>query len=156
MPELPSVTTLSPLRLVAGLAAAFVMAVFICVFLSCGYALLRSASHAVRATDVGSGVLLVAVSAAYASARLALLAILLLALPHVVISHGLQRTSGGYFVTSGIVIGLIIIAAAELWQRRLPMPPFHMGVDQYFLVALAMAAGAASALVYWKIAYPVR
>ena len=103
--------------------------------------------------DVGCGLLFIAVSAAFVSAQIALLAIALLALPHVVISQRLQRTSKRYFVLSGIVIGLIAVAAAGIWQRRLPAPPFHMGADQYFFVVTAVVAGAVSALVYRKIAY---
>ena len=148
-------TTMSPLRLIAGLAGAFVAAVCVCVVLSCGYALLVAAGHEAASADVASGLLFVAVNAAYVSAQIAFLAIVLLALPHVVVSQRLQRTSRRYFVFSGISIGLIAIAAAGIWQRRLPAPPFHMGADQYFFVVSAIVAGAVSALVYRKIAYPV-
>ena len=151
--ELPSVTTVSPLRLLAGLAGAFVAAVCICVVLSCGYALLLTAGHEAASADVAGGLLFIAVNAVYVSAQIALMAIALLALPHVVISQRLQQTSKRYFVFSGIAIGLIAIAAAGIWQRRLPAPPFHMGADQYFFVVSAIVAGAVSALVYRKIAY---
>ena len=154
MPELPAVTTMSPLRLLAGLAGAFVAAVGACVVLSCGYALLVAAGHGAALADVGGGFLFVAVSAAFVSGQIALLAIVLLALPHVVISQRLQRTSRRHFVLSGIAIGLIAVAAAGIWQRRLPAPPFHMGADEYFFVISAIAAGTVSALVYRKIAYP--
>jgi hypothetical protein len=129
-------------------------AVGVCVALSCGYALLVAAGHGAASADVGSGLLFIAVNAAFVSAQIALLAIALLALPHVVISQRLQRTSKGYFVISGIVIGLVSVAAAGIWQRRLPAPPFHMGADQYFFVISAIAAGAVSALTYRRIAHP--
>ena len=153
MSELQAVTSMSPLRLFSGLVGAFVAAVGVCVALSCGYALLVAAGHGAASADVGGGLLFIAVSAAFVSAQIALLAIALLALPHVVISQRLQRTSKRYFVLSGIVIGLIAVAAAGIWQRRLPAPPFHMGADQYFFVVTAVVAGAVSALVYRKIAY---
>lgn len=145
---------MSPLRLLAGLAGAFVAAVGVCVALSCGYTLLIVANRGAMSADFGSGLLFVAANAVFVSAQIALLAIALLALPHVVISQQLQRTSKRYFVLSGIAIGLIAVAAAEIWQRRLPAPPFHMGSEQYFFVISAIAAGAISALVYRRIAYP--
>jgi hypothetical protein len=152
--KLSPITKISPLRLVTGLAGAFVAAVCASVVLSCGYALLLATGNETGSADVRGGLLFVAVNAAYVSAQLALLAIAVLALPHVIVSQQLRRTSKRYFVLSGMVIGLITIAVAGIWQRRLPGPPFHIGADQYFFVVSAIAAGAVSALVYRKIAYP--
>jgi uncharacterized membrane protein len=143
------------MKLVIGLAGAFLAAVGVTVVLSCGYALLQlSAVHGEAGSDVGDGLLFIATNAAYVSAVMAFLAIVLLALPHVLISQRLQHTSKKYYVLSGIVIGLVVIVVAEIWQRRLPAPPFHMGPDRYFFVVSAIVAGAISALTYWSIARP--
>lgn len=143
------------MKLVTGLAGAFLAAVGVGVILSCGYALLQL--HDVgkeSALEVSGGLLFIATNAAYVSAVMAFLAITLLALPHVIISQRLHHTSKKYYVLSGIVIGLVVIAAAGIWQRRLPAPPFHMGADQFFFVVSAIAAGAIAALTYWSIARP--
>jgi hypothetical protein len=145
---------MSPLRLLASLVGAFVAAVGVCVALSVAYTLLAAAGRGAASAEVGSGLLFVAVNAAIVSAQIALLAIALLALPHVYVSQRLQRTSKRYFVLSGIAIGVITVVAAEIWQRRFPGPPFDMGSDRYFVMVSAIAAGAISALVYRRIAYP--
>lgn len=144
------------MKLVTGLAGAFLAAVGVAVVLSCGYALLQlhDAVGKEAASEVGGGLLFIATNAAYVSAVMAFLAIALLALPHVIISQRLQHTSRKYYVLSGIVIGLVVIVVAGIWQRRLPAPPFHMGLDQYFFVVSAIAAGAIAALAYWSIARP--
>jgi hypothetical protein len=143
------------MKLVTGLAGAFLAAVGVSVILSCGYALLQLRDVGKEAgSEVGGGLLFIATNAAYVSAVMAFLAIALLALPHVIISQRLQHTSRKYYVLSGIVIGLVVIVVAEIWQRRLPAPPFHMGSDQYFFLVSAIAAGAISALTYWSIARP--
>ena len=143
------------MKLVTGLAGAFLAAVGVGVVLSCGYALLQLHDIGKEAvSEVGGGLLFIATNAAYVSSVMALLAITLFALPHVIISQRLQRTSKKYYVLSGVVIGLVVIMAAGIWQRRFPAPPFHMGSDQYFFVVVAIAAGAISALTYWSIARP--
>jgi hypothetical protein len=145
------------MRLATGLFGAFLAAVGVTVILSCGYALLRLRDVGiVPASELGDGLVFIATSSAYASAERAFLAIVLLALPHVLVSQRLQHTSKKYYVLSGIVIGLIVIVVAEVWRRRFPMPPFHMGADQYFYVFAAIAAGGVSALTYWSIARPDR
>lgn len=157
MSELSSVTGMSATKLVTGLVGAFLAAVGVGVVLSCGYALLQLLAAGKGAgSEVGGGVLFIAINAAYVSAVMASLAIALLALPHVIVSQRLRHTSKKYYVLSGIVIGLVVIVVAGIWQRRLPAPPFHMGSDQYFFVVSAIAAGAMSALTYWSIARPDR
>jgi hypothetical protein len=155
--ELSSMTRVPPMKLVTGLAGAFLAAVGVGVILSCGYALLQlSDVRKETGSEFGSGLLFIATNAAYVSAVMASLAIALLALPHVIVSQRLRYTSKKYYVLSGIVIGLVVIVVAEIWQRRLPAPPFHMGSDQYFFAVSAIAAGAVSALTYWSIARPDR
>lgn len=146
------------MKLVTGLVGAFFAAVGVAVVLSCGYALLQlhGAVGKEAASEVGGGLLFIATNAAYVSAVMAFLAIALLALPHVIISQRLRHTSRKYYVLSGIVIDLVVIAVAGIWQRRLPAPPFHMGPDQYFFIVSAIAAGAIAALTYWSIARPDR
>lgn len=145
------------MKLVTGLAGAFLAAVGVGVILSCGYALLQlSDAGKESGSEVGGGLLFIATNAAYVSAVMASLAIALLALPHVIVSQRLRHTSKKYYVLSGIVIGLVVIVVAEVWRRRFPMPPFHMGADQYFYVVAAIAAGGVSALTYWSIARPDR
>ena len=142
-------------KLLIGLAGAFLAAVSVVVILSCGYALLQLHDAGKEAaSEVGGGLLFIATNAAYVSAVMAFLAIALLALPHAIISQRLGHTSKTYYVLSGVVIGLVVIAVAGIWQRRLPAPPFHMGSDQYFFVVSAIAAGAIAALTYWSIARP--
>jgi hypothetical protein len=149
------VTGIPAMKLVTGFAGAFLAAVGVGVILSCGYALLQL--HDVGnegASEVGGGLLFIAANAAYVSAVMAFLAIVLLALPLAIISRRLGHTSKTYHVLSGVVIGLVVIVVAGIWQRRLPTPPFHMGSDQYFFVVSAIAAGAIGALTYWIIARP--
>jgi hypothetical protein len=150
------VTGVPGMKLVAGLAGAFLAAVGVGVILSCGYALLQLHDGKEAASEVGDGLLFIATNAAYVSAVMAFLAIALLALPHVIISQRFQHTSREYYVMSGIVIGLVVIVVAGIWQRRLPAPPFHMGRDQYFFMVSAIAAGAIAAMAYWSIARPDR
>jgi len=151
------VTGIPTAKLITGLAGAFLAAVGVAVILSWGYALLQLFAAGKEAgSEVGGGLLFIAINAAYVSAVMASLAIALLALPHVIVSQRLQHTSRKYYVLSGIVIGLVVIVIAGIWQRRLPAPPFHMGSDQYFFALSAMAAGAISALTFWNIARPVR
>ena len=145
------------MKMVTGLAGAFLAAVGVAIVLSCGYALLQL--HEVGnepGSEVGGGLLFIATNAAYVSACLALVAIALLALPHVIVSQRLEHTSKTYYVLSGVAIGLLVIIAAGIWQRRLPAPPLHMGRDQYFFILSAAASGAIAALTYWSIARPDR
>lgn len=141
------------LKMSAGLCGAFIAAVLVGVLLSCGYAaILVLVSGA--GTEVGEGLLFIAVNAAYVSVVIALPTVLILALPHVMISSRLHRTSITYYLLSGIIIGLIAAVVVGIRQNALPGPPFHMGMDQYFFVFSAATAGAISALAFWKVARP--
>lgn len=142
-------------KIAAGLGGAFVAAVLVAVVMTCGYAgvgVLMSGGG----TDVGSGLMFIAVNAAYVSAIIALPAILILALPHIVVSNRLRRTSRMYYLASGMVIGLVAILVAGIRQRMLPAPPLKMGLDEYFYLLAAAVAGAISALTFWKVARPDR
>lgn len=143
------------LRVVAGLCGAFIVAVLVGVLLSCGYATILAFVSG-TGTEVAHGLVFIAVNAAYVSVIIALPTVLILALPHVLISNRLHRTSRTYYLFSGIVIGLIAAVVTGIRQRTLPGPPFHMGSDEYFFVLSTAIAGAVSALAFWKIARPDR
>ena len=86
-------------RLATALVGAFLAAVGVTVILSCGYALLGLRDVGmVPASELGDGLVFIAASSAYASAERAFLAIVLLGLPHVIVSQRLQHTSKNYWV----------------------------------------------------------
>jgi len=143
-------------KMAVGLAAAFFAAVGVCIAFACGYALLSLPTSKESGAQVADGLLFIAVSAAYVSAVMAFLAIVLIALPHIIISHRLRHSSRNYYVWSGIAIGLLVVIVAAVHQRLYPGPPFHMGSDEYFYIVSGIAAGAISSLTFWSIARPDR
>lgn len=138
-----------------GFGAAFAAAVIITVAMTCAYAAMLLLVHG-DGTGLLAGFELIAISAGYVSAKIAFAAIILLALPHVIVSNILHRTSARYYLVSGIVLGCVAIGVVGILQRPRIAPPFSMGPDQYFCLAAAVAAGAVSALTFWKVARPDR
>lgn len=144
------------IRLVAGLTGAFLAAVITVVILSCGYVLLQLRDFG-DTTTIVDGLLFIASTTAYASTIVAFFAITFLALPLIIIFQRLGCTSKKHYILSGMMIGLAVISAVEIWRRwQFFLPPFHMGADEYFFVVSAIAAGAMAALTYWSIALPDR
>lgn len=153
-----SVTIAPALRLVAGLIGAWMAAIFASTVLSCGYSLLIAfgdARHIPPPQVIFSNIELFAAGAAYISGQISIIAIALFALPHVIVSRRLNKTSRKYFVASGAVIGLITVVAVLVWQGGFLAPQSPMGRDEYFLLVTSMVVGAIAAFVYWKIARPV-
>jgi len=148
-------TSAQAFKVAIGLLGAFLAAVGVGIVLGCGYALvpLVIAGKELE-SPVGDALLFIAANAAYFSAVIAFLAIALIALPHVIISHHLRQSSRKYYLVSGIAIGLLVVVIVGIWQRLRPGPPFHIGSDEYFFTFSAVSAGAVAALTYWKIARP--
>lgn len=141
----------------AGLLGAWMAAIFASTVLSCGYSLLiafSDARHIPPSRVIFSNIELFAAGAAYLSGRISIVAIALFALPHVIVSRRLNKTSRGYFVMSGAVIGLITVVAVLVWQRGFLALQSFIGRDEYFLLVMSMVVGAIAAFVYWKIARP--
>lgn len=107
--------------------------------MSCGYAAILVFTLG-AITEVIMGWVFIAANAAYVSTIIALSTVLILALPHVIISRRLHRTFRTYYLLSEIVIGLTAAVVVGIRQRTLPGPPFHMGSDQYFFVFSAATA----------------
>jgi hypothetical protein len=142
---------------VAGLLGAWMAAIFVSTVLSCGYSLLIAfgdARHIPPPQVIFSNIELFAAGAIYISGQVSIIAITLLALPHVIASRRLNKTSRKYFVASGAVIGLITVVAVLVWQGGFLALQSSMGRDEYFLLVTSMVVGAIAAFVYWKIARP--
>ena len=145
------------LSIAAGLVGAFLAAVCAGIVLSCGYAVMRVLSSGPSATaNMGEGLAFIAINAMYVSASLALPTILLVALPHVIISNRLRHFSRKYYLWSGVAIGLLVVVVVGIRQHLHPGPPVRIGPDQWFFIFSAIIAGALAALIFWNIARPDR
>lgn len=143
------------MRITAGLVAAFAAAVAVETLATCAYTTLQvlASGHGLGAAH-GGGLAFVALGAAYVSARIALVTVVLIALPYVIISHKLQHVSLIYDVLSGTVIGAGVFMVMILRRFTYPAPPLRMGSDQYFLAISAIVVGAVAALTFWVVARP--
>lgn len=93
------------LAMLRGFAAAFIAAVAAAVISSCGYGVFRILVSGSSERDVYGAFGFTAMYAAYLSARIALPAIVVAAVPYVLLSMKLRRTSLRYYVASGALIG---------------------------------------------------
>jgi hypothetical protein len=145
------------LAMLRGFAAAFVAAVAAAVISSCGYGVIRIlVSTGSLERDVYGAFGFTAMYAAYLSARIVLPAIIVAAVPYVLLSMRLHRNSLRYYVASGALIGLGTVVVMVGWRYLHPMPPFHMDADDYFTVFTGVFAGAVAALTFWKVVRPDR
>ncbi len=145
------------LIILRGFAAALLAAVVVGVITSCGYGEFRIlASGGPMATDVYGAFVFLALNAAYLSAKIALLTIIFAAVPYVLLSFRLHRTSLRYYVVSGALIGLGAVAVMTAWRHLYPMPQFRMDSDAYFTALSAILAGAIAALTFWRVVRPDR
>ena len=143
------------LRIVGGLLAAFGVSVAVETLITCGYAILRvlASGRGLGATQ-GEGIMLVALAAAYVSARIASATIAFVALPYVIVSSKLKRISLRYYLLSGTEIGAGIFGVMILRRLTYPAPPLRMSGELYFLAISAIISGTSAALTYWMVARP--
>jgi hypothetical protein len=144
-------------RTAVGLIGAFVIAVCAEAMLTLLYTgTWLLAARPIANTDVLDGTSFIVMSAMYVSASIALPAIIFVALPYVVVSNYLGKSSRRYYLCSGLSIGLLVIAVVGIWHLRYPGPPMRLRVDDLFFAVSAMITGAAAALAFWRIARPDR
>jgi hypothetical protein len=142
-------------RTVAGLVGAFVVAVCTETMLTLFYTgLWLLAARPNRSADVLGGTSFIAMSAMYVSARIALPAVIFVALPYVVVSNHFGKSSRRYYLWSWLAIGLLVITIAGIWHFRYPGPPTQLSGENIFFAVSAMITGSAAALAFWLIARP--
>ena len=158
MPKLPVVISRWLGIVGYGLSAAFLAAVCTGTVMSIAYALIEALPYFHDSDlEISGGLWFVAVNAAYVSSSIALPTILLVALPHILVSFRLRRVSMTYYVASGTVIGLAAVIAIELVrQLGYPGPPFRFDADTAFFLVTAATAGAVAAFTFWKTVNPER
>jgi len=143
------------LKIFLGIAGAFAAAVGSGVIFSCAYSLLLIPADLKNSEAVISdGLLFVAASAVYLSSVVAFLTLTFLALTYVIISNRLQHSSRRYYLCSGVAIGPFVFILLEIWQHRLPGPPFRVDFDVLFFAISFMISGTTSAWAFWSIARP--
>jgi hypothetical protein len=144
-------------RVAAGLGGAFIAVVVVGVATSCAYVAFRvGVSGKGSIPNASDGFEFVALTAAYISGSVALPTILVVALPFVLISQKLKRTSLTYYLVAGVVISTVVAVLTAARRLLYPAPPFQFGPDEAFLIVVAIAAGGLAALAFWKIARPDR
>lgn len=151
MPKLHKI--ISFVGLVGSLLAALVAAVAAETLLVSIYMSLRALAGGLEASgNLGEALVFVTLGAVYMSAQVALPTTAFVALPYVLISRALKKTTMSFYVWSGSLIGICACVASFLIKAAYPHPDSPLGLDKYFLLVSAAMSGAFAGYVFWRIA----
>jgi len=142
-------------KLVPGLVASLLVAVFGEILMACAYSAFEvmTLGHGIEKTQ-GIGLALIALGVMYVSGRIALVTVALVGLVYVTISSKLKRLSALYCVLSGAAIGLGDFGVMIFGRLADPAPPLQIGLDEYFLAISATISGAVAGLAFWAVMRP--